>query len=71
MTKVDKKICLNKAESELYVICDVQNSGDIRLGTDNGVETIFVTSGVHKREDIQRLGVFPDHVVDDLRELIG
>ena len=44
---------------------------DIRLGTDNGVETIFVTSGVHKREDIQRLGVFPDHVVDDLRELIG
>ena len=30
-----------------------------------------VTSGVHKREDIQRLGVFPDHVVDDLRELIG
>ena len=44
---------------------------DIRLGTDNGVETIFVTSGVHKREDVQRLGVFPDHVVDDLRELIG
>ena len=28
MTKGDKKICLNKAESELYVICDVQNSGD-------------------------------------------
>ena len=27
MTKGDKKICLNKAESELYVICDVQNSG--------------------------------------------
>ena len=25
--KGDKKICLNKAESELYVICDVQNSG--------------------------------------------
>lgn len=41
------------------------------LKPDNGVETIFVTSGVHKREDIQRLGVFPDHVVDDLRELIG
>lgn len=30
MTKGDKKICLNKAESELYVICDVQNSGEIR-----------------------------------------
>ena len=27
MTKGDKKICLNKADSELYVICDVQNSG--------------------------------------------
>ena len=27
MTKGNKKICLNKAESELYVICDVQNSG--------------------------------------------
>ena len=44
---------------------------DIRLGFDHGVETVFVTSGVHQREDIARLGVYPDHVVDDLRELIG
>jgi len=34
LTKGDKKICLNKADSELYVICDVQNSGDVEKQID-------------------------------------
>lgn len=43
---------------------------DILLGVDNGVETTFVTSGVHHREDIERLGIQPTNIIDDLRELI-
>lgn len=43
---------------------------DILLGVDNGVETTFVTSGVHTREDIDKLHIYPTNIVDDLRELI-
>lgn len=61
---------LQLAKEDVVVIGDNLET-DIRLGFDHGVETVFVTSGVHQREDIARLGVYPDHVVDDLRELIG
>lgn len=40
MTKGDKKICLNKADSELYVICDVQNSG-VSVATSDGLEQLI------------------------------
>lgn len=43
---------------------------DILLGVENDVETTFVTSGVHTREDIERLHIYPTRIVDDLRELI-
>lgn len=43
---------------------------DILLGVRNQVETIFVTTGVHQREDIDRLGIHPTHIVDDLQELL-
>lgn len=43
---------------------------DIRLGTDHGVETIFVTSGVHHEEDIERLKIHPNRTIADVRELI-
>lgn len=43
---------------------------DIRLGFEQNVETVLVTTGVHKKEDMERLGIYADHVVDDLRELI-
>lgn len=44
---------------------------DILLGVENGVETTFVTSGVHTIADIERLHIYPDHTIDDLRELIS
>lgn len=44
---------------------------DILLGVNNGVETTFVTSGVHTREDVEKMGIHPTNIVDDLRELIG
>ena len=43
---------------------------DILLGVDNGVESIMVTSGVHSKEDVERLQIYPNRIVEDLRELI-
>ena len=43
---------------------------DILLGAENGVKTIMVTSGVHQRDDIERLHIHPTRVIDNLRELI-
>ena len=43
---------------------------DILLGVENGVKTIMVTSGVHQRDDIERLHIHPTRVIDNLRELI-
>lgn len=43
---------------------------DILLGVKEQVETIFVTSGVHQRTDIERLQIKPDHIIDSLFELI-
>ncbi len=43
---------------------------DIQLGITQGVETVLVLGGVHDRSDIDRLGIVPDHVIDDLRELL-
>lgn len=41
---------------------------DIALGYNNGVRTLFVESGVHHREDIERLAVIPDETVASLDE---
>lgn len=43
---------------------------DIALGMREGVETIFVLSGVHREEDIERLKIFPDRIIHRLDELI-
>ena len=43
---------------------------DIRLGYEQKVETVFVTTGVHHEPDMERLHIYADRVVDDLRELI-
>lgn len=43
---------------------------DILLGVENNVDTIFVTTGIHTREDIEKLQIHPTEIVDDLRELI-
>lgn len=42
---------------------------DISLGYNNGVETIFVQTGVHHESDIETSGVRPSHVVKDLTEV--
>lgn len=42
---------------------------DIALGYNNGVRTVFVESGVHTRNDIDRLKVVPDLVVENLSQV--
>ncbi|MEG2411062.1 MAG: HAD-IIA family hydrolase [Erysipelotrichaceae bacterium] len=43
---------------------------DILLGMSEQVETIFVTTGVHRIEDIERYHIQPDRVVNNLSDLI-
>ena len=43
---------------------------DIALGVNEHVETILVLSGVHHEDDIERLGIYPDHIIHRLDELI-
>ena len=60
---------LHKKKEDVILIGDNLET-DILLGVRNQVETIFVTTGVHQREDIDRLGIHPTHIVDDLQELL-
>lgn len=41
---------------------------DIALGANHGVQTVFVQGGVHSKEDIDRLHIQPDIVVDTLMD---
>ena len=41
---------------------------DIALGYTQNVETILVLGGVHGREDVERLHIIPDHIVESLYE---
>jgi 4-nitrophenyl phosphatase len=43
---------------------------DIALGCNEGVETIFVQSGVHHASDIEKLNIHPDHVIRSLDEIV-
>lgn len=42
---------------------------EIKMGVTYGVKTIFVTSGVHRREDIEKLGIYPSEIVETLKDI--
>ncbi|WP_283651205.1 HAD-IIA family hydrolase [Ileibacterium valens] len=42
---------------------------DIALGFNSNVKTLMVESGVHHRQDIERLNIHPDWVIGDLSEV--
>lgn len=44
---------------------------DILLGQNAGVQTIFVQTGVHTWEDMDRLHIYPDVVVENLEDCLG
>ncbi|NBK96807.1 MAG: HAD-IIA family hydrolase [Erysipelotrichia bacterium] len=60
---------LHKSKEECAIIGDNLET-DIKLGVDHGVDTIFVTTGVHSIEDVERLGVEPTMSISTLRSLI-
>lgn len=60
---------LHKTKEDVILVGDNLET-DILLGVKNQVKTIFVTSGVHTRDDIELLQIHPDVVIDDLRELL-
>ncbi|MEG0265877.1 MAG: HAD-IIA family hydrolase [Erysipelotrichaceae bacterium] len=59
-----------KIDKEDAIIVGDNLETDILLGVNENVETVFVTSGVHSVEDIERYHIKPDHIVNNLRELI-
>ncbi|MDO4465761.1 MAG: HAD-IIA family hydrolase [Bacillota bacterium] len=66
------ELCLahfNLTKEDIILVGDNLET-DIRLGYENGVETIFVQTGIHKKEDIEKIGVFPTHIVDTLEDLL-
>ena len=43
---------------------------DIKLGNEQNIETVLVQTGVHNKEDIERLKIYPTHVVNTLMDLV-
>ena len=60
---------LHKQKEEVIIVGDNLET-DILLGVRNGIESVFVTTGVHKREDLERFDIKPSRIVDDLCELL-
>jgi NagD protein len=44
---------------------------DIKGGLDAGLETALVETGVHAREDVEKFGIQPTYVIEELTELLG
>lgn len=59
-----------KLQKEDCIVVGDNLETDIALGANEGVESIFVTTGVHHKEDIERLQIKPTHIVNRLDELI-
>lgn len=55
--------------SECVMLGDILDV-DIVCGQNAGLETIFLLSGVGKREDIERLGITPTHVLASVADII-
>lgn len=59
----------NLKKDEIILLGDNLET-DIKLGYDLDVETLMVCSGVHKKEDIKKLKIFPTKVIDSLIDII-
>ena len=65
-------LCLNHfhlTKDEIVLLGDNLET-DIKLGYEQNIETVLVQTGVHKKEDIERLQIYPTHVVDTLMDLV-
>lgn len=66
------KVALNRMKlkkNEVLMIGDLLIT-DIKGAYDFGIDSAFVLTGMHKRDDIERLDINPTYVIESLRELI-
>lgn len=59
----------NLSKEDIILIGDNLET-DIKLGYDTNIETIMVCSGVHTKDDIDKLKIYPTKCIQNLRELI-
>lgn len=67
---LDEVLAYANVKIEDVIIVGDNLETDIKLGMDFDVETIFVTSGVHTLEDIERLSIYPTCSVNNLLEIL-
>lgn len=67
---MDEILSYAKVSADDVVMMGDNLETDIAFGLNNHVQTIFVTSGVHTKEDCQRFHVQPDLIIEDLLELV-
>ncbi len=60
---------INKTPDEVVIIGDNLET-DILCGINGNIESILVTTGVHKRSDCDKLNIYPNRIVDSLIELL-
>lgn len=58
------------AHSEQSVMIGDRMDTDIIVGTEGGLETILVLTGVTRREDVSRFPYRPTHIVDSIADIV-
>lgn len=58
------------AHSEESIMIGDRMDTDIIVGTESGLETILVLSGVTRREDVERFPYRPTHIVDSVADIV-
>jgi NagD protein len=58
------------AHSEDSVMVGDRMDTDIIIGTESGLETILVLTGVTRREDVERYPYRPTHIVDSVADIV-
>lgn len=60
---------INKQKDEVILVGDNLET-DILLGLNEGVESVLVLSGVHNEQDVERLQIKPNKIINSLTEFI-
>ena len=58
------------AHSENSVMIGDRMDTDIIIGTESGLETILVLTGVTRREEVARYPYRPTHIVDSVADIV-
>lgn len=60
---------IHKSKNEVIMVGDNLET-DIAFGANYGVETIFVSTGVHTFEDVEKSDIKPTYMIHNLKELM-